>query len=355
VNSFSASPCGAERTEGTIMSWDRVRGHAEAKQTFQSAFASGRLGQSYLFVGPDGVGKRLFAHELARALLCERPPAPLTACGSCPGCAQVEAETHPDFLTLRTPEGKLELPVDDMRAFCSRLSRRPSRGTRIVGIIEDADDFNAESANSFLKTLEEPPPGAILLLIATDINRQLPTILSRCQVVRFRSLSPADVADVLAEKGIADAGRREKLARLAGGSVARALALDDDEIWQVRETLIAGLTAARPNFSKLAEVWAKFVEDAGDDAPGKRTRASVVIGFLVDALRHALRLEIGATTPGIDPADEPRLRAFAERHGADRLLTLIEKCVEADYRVERRVQLILVIESVLEQLTKVSR
>ncbi len=341
--------------EGSVMSWDHVRGHAEAKQTFQSAFATARFGQSYLFVGPDGVGKRLFAHELAKALLCERPPAPLTACDSCPGCAQVEAETHPDFLTLRTPEGKHELPVDDMREFCSRLSRKPSRGCRVVGIIEDADDFNAESANSFLKTLEEPPPGAVLLLIATGIDRQLPTILSRCQVVRFRALSTTDVSAVLAGQGIADPARRDQLARLAGGSVARALALDDDTIWEVREALIAGLTTERPNFPKLAEVWSKFVEDAGDDSAGKRTRASVVIGFLVDALRRAMRLALGANTTGIDTAEEPRLKAFALRHGPDRLLELIEKCVEADYRVERRVQLILVIESVLEQLTKVPK
>ncbi|MBA4186426.1 MAG: DNA polymerase III subunit delta' [Planctomycetaceae bacterium] len=355
MNSVSGSPSGAATTEGAIMSWDRIRGHAEAKNTFRSAFASGRFGQSYLFVGPEGVGKRLFAHELAKALLCERPPAPLTACDSCPGCAQIEAETHPDFITLRTPEGKHELPVDEMRAFCARLSRKPSRGSRVIGVVEDADDFNAESANSFLKTLEEPPPGAVLILLATGTDRQLPTILSRCQIVRFRPLSSGDVAAVLAVKGIADPSRRDKLARLAGGSVARAMALDDDAIWQVRETLVAGVTADRPNFPKLADAWARFVEEAGDDSAGKRTRASVVIGFLVDALRQSLRLALGANASDIDATEESRLRAFAQRHGPDRLLELIEKCVEADYRVERRVQLILVIESVLEQLTKATK
>src|ERR1051326_4243469 len=126
------------------MSWERIRGHAEAKQTFRAAFDRGRLGQSYLLVGPEGVGKRLFARELAKALLCERPPSPLTACDSCPGCAQVEAHTHPDFLTLRTPEGKHELPVEEMRTFCGLLSRKSGRSGRKIGIVEDADDLNAE-------------------------------------------------------------------------------------------------------------------------------------------------------------------------------------------------------------------
>ena len=240
-----------------------------------------------------------------------------------------------------------------MREFCAQLAHKPVRGGRRVGVVEDADDFNAASANAFLKTLEEPPPGVVLLLVATGADRQLPTILSRCQVVRFGPLAPADLDAVLTGQGIDDAERRARLTRLAGGSAARALALDDPDIWRTREELIAGVTAERPNFGRLAEVWEKFVLDAGKDSAVQRIRASVVVGFLVDALRQAIRIALGANPAGIDPADEQRLRAFAQRVGADRIVELIEKCVEADYRVERRVQLILVIESVLEQFTRV--
>ena len=334
------------------MSWDRIRGQDEARQTFQTALARGRLGQAYLFVGPDGVGKRLFARELAKALLCDRPPAPLTACDRCPSCAQVEAGTHPDVFTIRTPEGKHELPIDEMRAFCGRMAMKPSRGSRKVGIVEDADDFNDASANCFLKTLEEPPPGSLLILLATGTDRQLPTILSRCQVVRFAPLGPADLDAVLAEQGIDDPARRERLGRLAGGSAGQALALGDDAIWEVRRKLVEGLTSSRPNFAALAKAWQHFYEEAGKDTAAQRLRVSLVIRLLVEALRRALRRALGADVSGLDPAEEPRLRAFAERLGPDRLLELIDRCVEADYHVERRVQLILVIESVLEQFTR---
>src|SRR3954464_13883221 len=128
------------------MSWDRIRGQDEARQTFQTAWARGRLGQAYLFVGPDGVGKRLFARELAKALLCDRPPAPLTACDRCPSCAQVAAGTHPDAFVARKPEDKHDLPIDVVREFCAHLGRKPAKGGRKVGVIEDADDFNDESA-----------------------------------------------------------------------------------------------------------------------------------------------------------------------------------------------------------------
>lgn len=334
------------------MSWEKVRGHAAAVETFRTAFARGRLGQAYLFVGPDGIGKRLFARELAKALLCERSPAPLTACGRCPACAQVEAGTHPDFFSVRTPPDKHELPIAEMRAFCAQLAMKPSRGGRKIGVVEDADDFNEESANCFLKTLEEPPPGSLLLLLATDTDRQLPTILSRCQVVRFSPLAPDDMRMILIEQGVDEPTKLDRLVELSGGSAGRALALNDDELWKVRQRLVEGLTAPRPDFAGLAETWKQFYEEAGKDTAAQRMRVSLVIRFLVEAVRQALRMSFGAAVAGLDPSEEGRLRAFADRLGPDRVLELIDRCVEADYHVERRVQLILVVESVLGQFTR---
>jgi DNA polymerase-3 subunit delta' len=334
------------------MSWNRVRGHDAALNTFRTTIARGRLGQAYLFVGPDGIGKRLFARELAKAVLCEHPPGPLDACDHCPACAQVEAGTHPDVFALRTPEGKHELPVDEMRAFCTQMSLKPTRGHRKIGIVEDADDFNLESANSFLKTLEEPPPGSMLILLATTADRQLPTILSRCQVVRFSPLGPADLRAVLLDNGVEEPSQLDRLVRLGAGSPAAALTLNDDSFWRVRQYLIEGLTTPRPNFSALAETWQRFYEEAGKETSAQRLRVSLVIRFLIDAVQQALRLSVGAATSGLDGAEDARLRDFAARLGTERLLELVDACVEADSNVERRVQLILIVESVLEQFTR---
>ena len=126
------------------MAWDRIRGHSDAQQQLFSAFHRGRLAHAYLFLGPDGTGKKAFAVEFAKALLCEHPPAELTACDHCPACAQVTAGTHPDLTLARKPEDKLEFVIDAMRALCLQLGLKPSRGVRKIAIIEDVDDFNEE-------------------------------------------------------------------------------------------------------------------------------------------------------------------------------------------------------------------
>src|SRR5438445_203593 len=108
------------------MAWDRIRGHDPILKQFHTAFDRGRMAHAYLFLGPAGVGKRLFARELAKALLCENPPASLTACDRCAGCSLVEADTHPDFMVARKPEDKLELPIDTIRDLNEKLGLKPS-------------------------------------------------------------------------------------------------------------------------------------------------------------------------------------------------------------------------------------
>ena len=177
------------------MPWHSIRGHDRVVESLRESLAQGRLPHAFLFVGPEGIGKRTFARTFARALLCERAAdRTLDPCGVCPGCLQVEAGAHPDLLEVRRPEDKHELPIKVIRDLCIDLGMKPARGTRKVAIVDDADDLNDEAANAFLKTLEEPPPGSALILIGTSAEVQLDTIVSRCRVVRFEPLSESDLA-----------------------------------------------------------------------------------------------------------------------------------------------------------------
>ena len=110
-----------------------------------------------------------------------------------------------------------------IRELCDQFALKPARGTHRVAILDDADDLNDEASNAFLKTLEEPPPGAVLILIGTSAELQKETIISRCSVVRFDPLPDSEIAALLLEKGIArDAADAERLAALGEGSVSRA-------------------------------------------------------------------------------------------------------------------------------------
>lgn len=333
------------------MAWTDIRGHEDARQQLLAAFRRGRLGHAYLFVGPDGVGKKRFAVEFAKAVLCERPPAEFTACDHCPACAQVGAETHPDFATFARPEDKQEFVVEVAQQVVANLALRPARGPGRVCLIEDADLLNEEAANCLLKSLEEPPTGSVLILLATSTDTQLPTILSRCQVVRFKPLSSAELRLVLIDQGVTNLANLDRLVRLSGGCVGRALALSDKEVAEFRHTLMNQFTTAKPDSFALAKQMNEFVAAAGKESGPKRERASAVVQMLLDLLQVALRVALGGVPP-----DGDRVECDAVRHwaavGDERVTEAMDACTDADRLIDRRVQLEVLIEQLADRLCR---
>jgi DNA polymerase-3 subunit delta' len=338
------------------VSWQRVRGHDSQIEAFERARRRGRLAHAYLFTGPPGVGKRLFANELARALLCENPPAELLeACDRCPSCAQVKAGTHPDLFVVTQPEDKQVIPIEVMRELSRSLSLKSARGRGKIGIVDDADSLddppsNHAGANAFLKTLEEPPPQSLLILIGTRADLQLPTVVSRCQVVRFAPLPHAVVADLLRAQGIEDPARVERLARLSGGSLGQAQALADPALWEFRRKLLQGLVQTNPDTVTLAREWMHFVEEAGKESALHRRRAALGVRLLIDALNDALRLRLGAAPLTATPEESRLLEQLARRADPDQLIAILERCLEGDRHIDRRVQLVLALEGLLDAL-----
>jgi DNA polymerase-3 subunit delta' len=322
-------------------------------EAFERVIRRGRLAHAYLFVGAAGIGKRLFADELARALLCEAPNrSRLEACDQCPACLQLAAGTHPDFFVASRPEEKLVLPIDVVQELCASFGLKSARGRGKVAILDDADDLHDESANCFLKTLEEPPPGSVLLLVGTSPALQLPTILSRCQLLHFRPPPIADVVQLLKNHGIDDSAWAEKLARLAGCSPGQALALSDKSLWEFRRVLLDSLAKTPRDTMALAQAWVHFVEEAGKEAAARRRRAALVLRLLLQFLQSVLALRVGATPELVEPEDRRALEALAERLDPDQLVTLIDRCLDADTQIDRRVQLDLVLEAVTDALAQ---
>jgi DNA polymerase-3 subunit delta' len=306
-------------------------------------------------VGPEGIGKRAFALTLARALLCQaRPIEALDPCESCPSCLQARVGTHPDLLLVARPEDKHDLPIAVIRQLCHDLSLKPARGGRKVAIIDDADDFNDEAANAFLKTLEEPPPGSILILIGTAVEIQLETIVSRCRVLRFDPLPETDLRAVLLERGIAaTAEEAARLARLGDGSVARAQGLADPALIAFRRRLIDTLAAPSgfdaPGLSREIE---GFVKEAGKESVTQRTRATLLVGELARFFQGVLWQTAGLDPPTPDPDDRRAAAGLAPRLNPEDVFLLAERCLEADYHIQRKAYLPLIFDALLHDLNR---
>ncbi len=288
------------------MSWHGIEGHDDVVEQFRRAIARGRLASSFLFAGPAGIGKRTFALKLAQAMLCQtQPDAALDPCGSCPSCAQVTAGTHPDLNVVAKPDDKSVIPVELLigdrehrrrEGLCHNIGVKPSMGGRKIAVIDDADYLNAEGANALLKTLEEPPPRSLLILIGTTPAKQLPTIRSRCQLIRFQPLPIETVAALLAVEGlVADPAEARRLARYSEGSLQRALELADPDLWSFRNTLYERLSEANLDSTGLARTVAAFVEEAGKEPSARRARFRQVVAFAAEFYRQLLHAQCGVS------------------------------------------------------------
>jgi len=237
--------------------FDRLAGNQRVKDLLKRMLESGRVPGALLFSGEEGVGKKLFAVELAKALNC-RSLNGVEACDTCPACLRIGKFNYPQSdkaedweQIIRTDHADVGmvvaprriLKVDQMRAIEREANYRPFEGKARVFLIDDAEKLNDASANALLKVLEEPPPTSHIVLITARPAILLSTIRSRCQVVRFSPVSVAETEKyLLVDKQIKPAEARLR-ARLAGGSIARALDSDVASYQTQREAMLRVLEA----------------------------------------------------------------------------------------------------------------
>ncbi|HQX11161.1 MAG TPA: AAA family ATPase [Thermoflexales bacterium] len=210
----------------TASAFDAIIGHAWAKRQLASAIAEGRLAQSHLFTGPTGVGKATLARALAAEALAGRAKDPARA------RSLALAGKHPDLSWLAPDEGSIK--VETARELLHSLSLSPVEGGARVAVIDDAHEMTESAKNAILKTLEEPNPSVVIILIAPNVDGVLPTIASRCQILNLRPVPRVEIETALTRRG-ASPERAALLARLSRGRPGWAItALADEDALAVR-------------------------------------------------------------------------------------------------------------------------
>jgi DNA polymerase-3 subunit delta' len=243
-----------QRPEARLLPW-----HAPAAAQLAAAWSAGRLAHALLVHGAQGLGKRSFAAWLASAVLCESSlAAPLNHCGQCASCLLLKAGTHPDLLWVAPEEGKQQISIDQVRAATERLSKTSYRQGYKVAVIEPAHQMTPGAGNSLLKTLEEPSPGSLLLLVTSRGSSLLPTLRSRCQKVTIPRPSRTEAMAWLQTQ--AQERVDPALLEFAGGGPLRALAYAGGQFTALNQQMrksLGELLTGHSDVSQVAAEWAK--------------------------------------------------------------------------------------------------
>lgn len=334
-------------------------GQERAKLLLTAAFAPDRLGHAYLFTGPAGVGKTLLAQEAAQALLCcgdgARP------CGVCRECRLFAHDAHPDFLLLQ-PEGDSRvIKIEKIRDLIHTLSLMPVQGNRRVAILREADALQEAAANALLKTLEEPPAFALLILTSSRPSALLPTLRSRCQEIRFASLSAEHVRAILEGQPGLDEEDVAAAVRLAGGSADRALQLIESGCLEIRRKTLARILAlpAEEVFEVADDVldWAKA---ASTQYEPQRERLRAFLYMLDSTYRDIM---VCAVSGAKEPVQQPAAPNEVEGGGPDaaqrlpprRLLSIHEALWDARRQIDANATIDLVLQDLFERISRLQR
>ncbi|MFP4057081.1 MAG: DNA polymerase III subunit delta' [Candidatus Brocadiia bacterium] len=336
------------------MSWSSVLGHEELAARFREALARGRQAHAYLFAGPEGIGKALFARELAKALQCEAGgPEP---CDACRACRKVEHGNHPDVAFIRrvdegdTGHSRSQILVDQVRQEIQEpIAYKPFEGRHKVFVVADAERMTQEAQNCLLKTLEEPPPHSLLILTAARLEPFVDTVVSRCRVVRFRPLPLQTVERILVERADVDLADARVLGRLSGGSPGRALRYREEGacetvLWLLRE--LASLAPAG-EFA-LAGDLLDAVREQGAPLEAARQRLRLVLDLLTLAWRDVLFRRCGYARELLAWEPEPEeLAAAGGGLSAEQARHMVDACLEARDQVDANANIKLLLEKLL--------
>ena len=318
------------------MAFSDILGHERQVEVLKRALERDRLHHAYLFVGPDGVGKRTVALSLALAIHCTQGDH--DSCGQCENCHRIRDGNHPDVRVIGPEANKREISIQQMRGLQRLLEFRSYSGKKKVAIIDPAHQMNYHAQNSLLKTLEDPPGDALIILVANSTGSLLSTVLSRCLRLCFAFLPVGEVAGFLVRQQGTPEDQATVLAVLTGGSLGEALACDAGELLEERNQWIE-------RFSSLSRGDYRGLVSLAEEMAGDREKALRSLHWVREWYRDILIQQTTGSAGEMKNSDlVDKIRDAASKQSLNHTLSVLSQMGGVAGKLQRNYNRRLVLE-----------
>ena len=329
------------------MQWNLL-GHESAIKFLKNHAKPGKTRHAYLITGPDGVGKETLAFSFAKALNCQNPSAEGDFCGKCLACRQIGEQRYPDLMILRVNEGSKDLKIDQIREMQQTLALAPYQSPYRIVLIPDFQHATIGASNALLKSLEEPPSKALLILTADAKESLLETIASRCEVLRLRPSSIEILQKYLVEEKALSPVRAKRLAHLAGGRVGTALSFDQNQ--DLLESYDDALTDLGDLLNSRLRERLQYVERLQQRKTASREQIAFLIATWLTFWRDVMIRHEVAAIPLVNIDHDQRINETAQLIPSRQIEKILKDHENALVNLDANINSRLVIENLLLSL-----
>ncbi len=311
-----------------------IIGQEQIVESLRGAVKNGRAAHAYIFDGEKGMGKKTLSLAFARALLCEEPLEKRDnsdGCGHCHSCIMAESGSHPDIITL-VPEKESSIGVDDIRSqVVNDVAVKPYCSEKKIYIIPDANRMTEAAENALLKTLEEPPPYVVMIILSENKGLLLPTIVSRAVCLPMRTVRNEDIFRYLEENGQGDKDSAAVVS-FARGNLGKAVMLSESE--EFKELL----SRIRRTVTTVRDMTDTEISVAASEAAEKKEERDDILSFLLLWFRDVLYLKAGGNEDRLIFTDEIReIEKAADIYSFEKISRIIEEIKTARSRLKSNV------------------